>query len=331
MREFRRYPVIGRWVIISSERAKRPFAFVKYEREKNSQEECPFCWGNESFTPPEILAYRQPGTQKDKPGWWVRVVPNKYPALRVEGDVIRSAEGIYDKITAVGAHEVIIETQHHDKDICELELRCVEDIFRAYRDRIVDLKHDIRFEYILIFKNCGYLAGATLSHPHSQLIAMPMIPVRIKQELSGSYKYYEYKERCVFCDIINFELSQSKRNIIENDDFVAICPYASRFPFEIWVLPKRHFCSYEEITDSELKSLASIMQVVNKKLNLALDNPPYNYLLHTAPLKYSNLEYYHWHFEIIPKISNVGGFEWGSGFYINPVPPEEGAKFLREV
>ncbi len=331
MREFRRDPVIGRWVIISSERAKRPFAFSKYEREKNNIEECPFCWGNEKFTPPEIVSYRQQGTQKDTPGWWIRVIPNKYPALRIEGEVIRQAEGIYDKITGIGAHEVIIETQHHDKDIYELELQYVEDIFKIYRDRILDLKRDIRFEYILIFKNCGYQAGATLSHPHSQLIAMPMVPVRIKQEIFGALKYYEYKERCVFCDIINYELQQGSRVVIENNDFVAICPYASRFPFEVWVLPKRHDPIYEDIHSDELKNLATIMQIINKKLNLALDNPPYNYLLHTSPLKELNLKHYHWHFEIIPKLSGVGGFEWGTGFYINPVPPEEAAKFLIEV
>lgn len=331
MREFRRDPIMGRWVIISSERAKRPFAFSKYEREKNDIEECPFCWGNEKFTPPEIVAYRQPGTQKDTPGWWVRVVPNKYPALRVEGEVLKQAEGIYDKITGIGAHEVIIETQYHDKDISELELQYVEDVFKIYKERILDLKKDIRFEYILIFKNCGLIAGATLSHPHSQLIAMPMVPVRIKQELSGALRYYEYKERCVFCDIINYELQQNIRIVIENDDFVAVCPYASRFPFEVWILPKRHKSAYEEIHYNELKNLAAIMQTVNKKLNIALENPPYNYLLHTSPLKESDLKHYHWHFEIIPKLSGVGGFEWGTGFYINSISPEEATKFLQEI
>lgn len=331
MREFRKDPIIGRWVIISSERAQRPYAFVKYTREVDDVETCPFCWGNEKFTPSEIIAYRPPNTQKDTPGWQVRTIPNKYPALRVEGEVIKSAEGIYDKITGIGAHEVIIETPQHDKDLYQLEHKNVVDIFRMYRDRILDLKRDIRFEYILIFKNCGKDAGATLSHPHSQLIAMPMVPIRIKQELNGARTYYELKERCIYCDIVLEEIKHVERVVIENDDFVAICPYASRFPFEIWVLPKRHDPMYEDIQDNELKNLASIMQSINKKLNLALENPPYNYLLHTSPLKDGNLKYYHWHIETIPKLSGIGGFEWGTGFYINPVPPEEAAKFLREI
>lgn len=331
MREFRRDPIIGRWVIISSERAKRPFAFVKYEREIDEPETCPFCWGNEKFTPPEIVAYRPTSTKKDTPGWWVRVIPNKYPALRVEGEVIKSADGIYDKITGIGAHEVIIETQHHNKDLCELDTKNVEDIFRMYKDRIIDLKRDIRFEYILIFKNCGTKAGATLSHPHSQLIAMPMVPIRLKQEINGAKFYFEHKERCIYCDIVNEELNRAVRIVAENDDFVAICPYASRFPFEIWVLPKRHDPMYEDIHDGEIKNMANIIQLVNKKLNIALENPPYNYLLHTSPLKDGNLQYYHWHIEIMPQLSGIGGFEWGTGFYINPIPPEEAAKFLREV
>lgn len=331
MREFRRDPIIGRWIIISTERAKRPFAVVKYKRENDDVETCPFCWGNEKFTPPEIVAYRPPNTQKDTPGWWVRTIPNKYPALRVEGKVIKSADGIYDKITGIGAHEVIIETHHHDKDIYELDPKNVEDIFKMYKDRIIDLKRDIRFEYILIFKNCGTQAGATLSHPHSQLIALPMVPIRIKQELKGAQSYFETKERCIYCDIVNEELKRAERVVTENDDFVAICPYASRFPFEIWILPKRHDPMYEDIHNDELKNLASIIQIVNRKINNALDIPPYNYLLHTSPLKDGNLQYYHWHIEIMPKLSGIGGFEWGTGFYINHIAPEEAAKFLTEV
>ncbi len=331
MREFRRDPVIGRWVIISSERSKRPSEFKISQHQTDDKDLCPFCWGNEKFTPPEIISYRRAGTQKDTAGWWVRVVPNKYPALRVEGEVVRTGEGIYDKMSGIGAHEVIIETEHHDKELYQLEDKYAIDIFRAYRDRIIDLKRDIRFEYILIFKNSGAIAGATLSHPHSQLIALPMVPIRIKQELQGAKLYFDYKERCVFCDIISYELSCMKRVIFENEDFVAICPYASRFPFEVWILPRRHDPMYEDIQENELKNFTQIMKVINKKICFSLSNPPYNYLLHTSPLKSYNLPHYHWHLEIMPKLTGVGGFEWGTGFYINCVPPEEAAKFLMEV
>lgn len=241
MIELRKDPVIGRWVIISTERRNRPNGFRhNLSNEDDDTTHCPFCWGNEKFTPPEIVSYRQQGTHRDTPGWWVRVVPNKFPALRVEGSVHRSAEGIYDKMSGVGAHEIIVETNRHNVDLFQLEDREAEDIFRSYRERINDLKRDIRFEYILIFKNRGYQAGATLTHPHSQLIALPMVPIRIKQELHGAKSYFDYKERCVFCDIISYELKDSQRLIAENDDFIAICPYASRFPFEIWILPKKH-------------------------------------------------------------------------------------------
>ncbi|MEN3013820.1 MAG: galactose-1-phosphate uridylyltransferase [Endomicrobiia bacterium] len=331
MREFRRDPIVGRWVIISSERAQRPFAFTKVEREENNQNTCPFCWGNEKFTPPEITAVREDNSPKNSPGWSIRVIPNKYPALKVEGEIIKSADGIYDKITGIGAHEVIIETPQHFSDLYQLQKKHVENIFRIYRERILDLKNDIRFEYILIFKNCGKQAGATLSHPHSQLIALPMIPIIIQQELIGAENYFLFKERCVYCDIINEELNKTTRVITENDDFIAICPYASRFPFEIWILPKRHDPMYEDINDKEISNLSLIMQIINKKLNLALEKPPYNYILHTSPLKHSNLSHYHWHIEIMPQLSGVGGFEWGSGFYINPIPPEEAAKFLKEI
>ncbi len=331
MIEFRKDPIIGRWVIISTERGKRPSDFIKSEKDIDDISSCPFCWGNEKFTPPEILSFRQAGTQKDSPGWWVRVIPNKFPALRVEGNVTRNAEGIYDKMSGIGAHEVIIETNYHDKDLFQIEDKLAEDIFRAYKERIVDLKRDIRFEYILIFKNHGSNAGATLSHSHSQLIALPMVPIRIKQELLGSKAYFDYKERCVFCDIVAYELKNPDRLIAENEDFIAICPYASRFPFEVWVLPKRHDPMYEDIQEGEIKSLTQIMKSVNKKLNIALENPAYNYLLHTSPLKSSNLSHYHWHIEIMPKLFGVGGFEWGTGFYINPTLPEEATKFLQEI
>jgi len=331
MREFRRDPIIGRWVIVSTERAVRPSEFLPPRREVNNQANCPFCPGNEQHTPPEITALRAPGSHSNGPGWHLRVVPNRYPALRVEGDVVASAEGIYDRLTGVGAHEVIIETDRHDADFCDLAEGRAVDVFRVFRDRIQDLKRDVRFEYILIFKNCGSAAGATLSHPHAQLIALPMVPIRIASELNGARRYHEFRERCVFCDIITWELQNGSRIVAENDDFVAVCPYASRFPFEVWVLPRRHHPAYEDIREGELARLAAIVQTVNRKLNQALEMPPYNYLLHNAPLKSPASERFHWHLEIIPRTSGVGGFEWGTGFYINPTPPEEAAQFLRDL
>ena len=330
MPELRRDPVIGRWVIISTERSKISLDFKKDIENETISKNCAFCEGNEHMTPPEILAYRKHGSHKDQPGWWVRVVPNKYPALGIEGEIKRTGEGLYDKMSGIGAHEVIIETAEHNLELPNIEDKKAEDIIWAYKDRIADLRRDFRFDYILIFKNHGKAAGASVSHPHSQLIALPMVPIRVKQEQLGAKQYFEFKERCVFCDIISYELAEEARVVTENDSFVAVCPYASRFPFETWILPKRHYSHFSDLDKHDVPRLTQIMKTVLGKLNKALENPPYNYLIHTNPLKEPDSNFYHWHIELMPKLTRVAGFEWGTGFYINPVPPEEAARFLRE-
>lgn len=330
MSELRKDPVINRWVIISKTRGERPFDF-KTIAEEDISHNCPFCEGHEDMTPPEILSYRKKDTKPNTPGWWIRVVPNKFPALKIEGELQRSGEGMYDKMNGIGAHEVIIETPDHTKDISELSDEHVRDILEVYRNRIRDLKKDKRFEYALIFKNKGLAAGASLLHPHSQLIVTPIIPKRVKEEVLGAEKYYDYKDRCVFCDIISQEQMFDKRIVMENDKFIAICPFASRFPFEIWLLPKKHMSNFASIEDKDLHSFAEVFKGTLYKLNKALDNVPYNYIIHTAPLKKDGLDCFHWHIEIMPKLTNVAGFEWGSGFYINPTPPEDAAEFLRDI
>lgn len=330
MPELRRDPVIGRWVIISTERGKRPSDYAR-EHEPDMGKFCPFCPGNEDKTPSEILAYGSPGRGKDKPGWWVRVVPNKFPALQIEGSLNRQGEGMYDKMNGIGAHEVLIESPGHLTEIVDLEDQKVEDILWAYRDRILDLRRDARFEYILIFKNKGAAAGASLIHPHSQLIATPMVPVRVRQEMMGGKQYFDYKERCVYCDMIAQELCANTRVVAENEHYVAFEPYAPRFPFETWVLPKHHSSHFEYLQKSESVHLSKLLKTVLRKLKLVLDDPPFNYVIHNSPLKDQPIPYYHWHMEIIPKLSRIAGFEWGTGFYINPTPPEEAAQFLKEA
>jgi UDPglucose--hexose-1-phosphate uridylyltransferase len=330
MPELRRDPVIGRWVIISSSRGKRPNSF-EVQRDVPQGGTCPFCPGNEDKTPPEILAYYNSGREKNKPGWWVRVIPNKFPALEIEGDLNRTGDGMYDKMNGMGAHEVIIETPDHEHAIHQLDQAKFEDVFWAYRDRILDLSKDPRLEYILIFKNHGSAAGASLAHSHSQLIAIPMVPIRMKQETAGSKNYYDNKERCVYCDIIRQETQQGIRVVAQNKDFIAFAPFASRHPFELMVMPLRHSSDFQDIHKPEVSSLASMMKLVLGKHHFLLDNPPFNYILHTAPLRSQKLPYYHWYIEIIPKLTKQAGFEQGTGFYINPTPPEEAAQFLRET
>jgi len=330
MPELRRDPIIGRWVIIAKERGKRPSDFV-IEKEKTKGGFCPLCPGNEHTTPPEVLAYGRSTFAPNTPGWTLRVVPNKFPALVVEGELDKQGEGIYDKMNGIGAHEVIIETPRHNETMAQMSHDQLIQVFWAYRDRMLDLAKDMRFRYIIVFKNFGRAAGASLEHSHSQLIALPIVPQRIEEELKGSQRYFDYKERCVYCDIIRQERSQNIRIVCENSEFIVICPYAPRAPFEMWVMPKNHQSAYTSMSDTQFHSLTDIFSEAMKRLDKALPKVPYNYMLHTAPLRTPQLEHYHWHIEIMPKLTMIAGFEWGTGFYINPTPPEESAKFLREI
>lgn len=330
MPELRKDPIIGRWVIISTERGKRPTDFASVPPARSTTF-CPFCEGNESKTPPEVLAFREPGTERDKPGWRVRVVPNKFPALQVEGDLNRQGEGIYDKMNGIGAHEVIIETPDHNKKLSDLDENHVSEVILAWQQRVLDLKKDERFKYVVIFKNHGEAAGASLEHTHTQLVAMPIVPKRVVEELEGSRKYYDFKERCVFCDIVAQETIDDVRTVSANESYIAIEPFAARFPFETWILPRHHRSAFEESSRQEIVHLARILKEVLMRLDIGLSNPPYNFILHTLPLHGNNRAWYHWHMEIMPKLTRVAGFEWGSGFYINPTAPEEAAQYLREI
>jgi UDPglucose--hexose-1-phosphate uridylyltransferase len=329
--ELRKDPITHRWVIISTDRAKRPTDFVREKVTIRGSGFCPFCPGNELKTPPEIVAYRPDGSGPNRPGWTLRVVPNKFPALGIEGILNRQGEGLYDKMNGIGAHEVIIETTDHQLTLASMPVRRVEEVIWSYRDRILDLKKDRRFRYILIFKNHGGAAGASLEHTHSQLIALPVVPKRVREEVDSAREYYNYKERCVFCDILRQETEASIRVIAENSDFVALAPFAPRFPFETCILPKVHQSAFEESQKHEYENLARILKEMLMRLDKVLDSPAYNYIIHTSPLTETNNDHYHWHVEIMPKLTKVAGFEWGTGMYINPTPPEEATRFLREA
>jgi len=328
--ELRKDPITGRWVIIATDRAKRPTDFIRQSVPPPSPGVCPFDYGNEHKTPPEVLAYRNSGG-RDEPGWRVRVVPNKFPVLGIEGDLNRQGEGMYDKMNGIGAHEIIIEGSEHSKTFGELDEKLIEEVLWAFKDRVNDLKRDTRFRYILLFKNHGDAAGASLEHPHSQLIALPVIPKRVQEEVNGAKLFYELKERCIFCDIIRQESAAGTRLITETDRFTVLAPYAPRFPFETWVLPKAHQSHYEDADAATLANLAWALRTTIRKIDKVLERPAYNFIVHSSPVQDPPLAHYHWHVEIIPKLTKVAGFEWGTGFYINPTPPEESAKFLREA
>lgn len=330
MSELRKDPITGRWVIIEPMRAQRP---IHYQEVMESTEGLfdPFAEGNESATPPEILAFRDGRSGANGPGWRVRVVPNKFPALQVEGTLENRGDGIYDVMTGIGAHEVIIEGPSNKPSLTHLPLGTVREVLLAYRDRLNDLKKDQRLVHALIFKNKGPLAGASLEHSHSQLIVTSIVPGTVQEELDGARRFYEYRGRSIFADMIRQELVGRERVVAESPNYVVFCPYASRFPFETWIVPKFDASHYETIERSRLDELGIVLKTTLAKLEQALDDPPYNYVLHSAPFNVPALSHFRWHIEILPRLTRLGGFEWGSGVVINPVPPEEAASYLRDV
>ena len=331
MPDLRRDPIVGRWVIIATERARRPFDLVR-PSEPAKAGLCPFCPGQEDKTPREVyVTGRAPSAAANGPGWRLRVVPNRFPALKIEGDLDREAEGIYDRMNGVGAHEVIIETPLHDRRMKDLSDAELTEVLFSFKARILDLRNDLRFRYILLFKNEGQLAGASLDHAHSQLIALPVVPRQVVEEIEGAKRHYEHKERCIFCDIVGQERKERARLVHENEEFVVFAPWAPRSPFETWIVPKRHESNYEAEPKERLSLCAQALGTTLRRLSAALGDPAFNFIVHSNPLRDAASPSYHWHIEVMPALTHIAGFEWGSGFYINPVPPEEAAEFLRSV
>jgi len=330
MPELRRDPITGRWIIVNTDKPKAPKDYnIEVQAKKSST--CAFCPGSEKLTPPEIVAYTRVKREKDSPGWTLRVVPNKFPAMQIEGNLDKIGIGIFDKMNGIGAHEVIIENTDHNKEIPDRDEKDVHDLIWAYRDRSLDLRKDRRFKYILIFKNYGFSAGASLDHPHSQLIALPFVPKRVVGEMEGAEKYFGYRERCVFCDMIRQELQEKQLTVCENKNFLSFAPFVSRFPFELCIMPKEHFSDFAQIQTELVADLASILKDTLLRVKKVLSDASYNFIVHTTPLDDLSRDDYHWHIEIMPRLTKVAGFEWGTGFYINPTPPELAAKVLREI
>jgi UDPglucose--hexose-1-phosphate uridylyltransferase len=341
MSELRHDPLNKRWVIIAGERAQRPQDFELVVSAPPEELPCPFCEGNEEHTPPEIAAVRPDGSPPNGPGWLVRVVPNRYPALAIEGQAERRGLGLYDRMHGIGAHEVIIDSPRHEVELCDQPPEQLLRIVTTWRDRVVDLMRDERFKYVLLFKNHGPAAGASLAHPHAQIIATPVTPREIAVELESSRLHHDHKERCLICDVMAQEMEDGRRLVSVNDHFLAFAPYASRFPFEVFLAPRRHSHEFGTTADAELASFATALADVLKRLKLLLRDVSYNFVLHTAPNTnvtprrahhFTTLPYdWHWHLEILPRLTRVAGFEWGTGFHINPTAPEEAARLLRET
>jgi len=339
MSQIRKDVFTGRWVIMAETTTVQPADF-NFKRLVRETKFCPFCETNEASTPPEVFAIRSPGSFPNGPGWSVRVVPNSAPRLRIEGELVPRADGFHDLMNGVGAHEIIAETPRHDRSLHELEIHKISDVIRAYVARMVDLERDKRVRYVLIFKNHGEGAGAhTISHSISQLVALPVTPRAVKTKLMIARDYFAAKERCIYCDVLQQEIKGRKRVIAENADFLAIAPFASRFPFEMAIFPKSHNSAFSRISPGQVESLARILRDVLGKLDNTVGGPPSNlspqdrpFLRPAAPGCWNTIEDdFHWHMEILPQIVRVTGFEWASGFFYNPVPPETAARCLSPV
>ena len=332
MPEFRKDPIVNRWVIIAPERARRP-QNGRTDRVMAPAAPCAFCAGNEAMTPPEVVAYPFSAPENSLSRWSIRVIPNKYPALiDASTDIIEGDDdGLYQRHTPLGLHEVIVEAPEHLTDIVQLSEQRFAAVTHAYRERMGALRRDNQWRYLLIYKNQGAQAGATFEHVHSQLIALQMVPPELENRIREARLYYGSKGSCVYCDIVRQETRESTRVISETDGFVVFAPFAARFPYETWIVPKRHSSNFEEASKDETFDLAVSLRQTLIRLNRALQNPPFNYIVHSNPLAGQPNGYYHWHIEILPKLVQVAGFEWGSGLFINPVAPEEAARLLRET
>ncbi len=330
MSELRKDPIVNRWVIIAPDRAARPYEF-EHPPHRRRDQSCPFCQGHEQETPHEIVAYRDPDSRPNQPGWRVRVVPNKFPILALDDPPETPHDDFYGMMGGVGAHEVIIESPDHLVSLTDLSDERLAEILSVYRDRLAHLGEDPRLAHGMIFKNAGAAAGASIEHIHSQLIATPIVPVNVLGEMTGSLDFHDRVGRCVYCEMIQRELDAQTRMVAHDPGFVAFCPFASRVPFETWILPKNHGSHYENTPPSDIGQLAGMIKRVISKIELALDRPAYNFIIHTAPFDTPELGHYHWYIEIMPSLIKPAGFEWGSGFQINPVAPEDAASLLRSV
>ena len=337
--ELRKDHISGRWVIIASERSKRPDDFRPAQTEREPPPVpnfCPFCGGNESKTPLEIFAVRDGGTAPNTPGWRVRVVPNKFPALTRGAAPAKKCRGVFESMEGIGVHEVVIESPDHALEMSDLPPDRLREVLLTFRERLAAIEAEAQYKYIQLFKNKGREAGASLVHPHSQIVAMPIVPRRVKEEIYSAERFHDRRGECIFCRTLAEERAAGERLIHANSHFAALAPFASRFPFEMRILPFRHEALFSAVRDDELTGLAEILKTALLKLKTVVSDPPYNLVLHHSPhpdqarRTWPGIErIYHWYLEILPVLTHVAGFEWGTGYYINPVPPEDAASFLR--
>ncbi len=334
MPELRQDPATKEWVIIARERMQRPHEFRRAAPRPAQPEydpDCPFCPGREDRTPPELLSRRETGAANE-PGWSVRVIPNKFAALVPEGNTERLLlDGFFRQMDGVGYHEVVVETPLHNRFIHSMTRAEVEEVLNAYRDRYLALRRDRRVKLILIFKNHGEAAGTSLKHPHSQIVATPVVPAHVRRKCEEAVRYYDATGRCLYMDILKAEAQSGQRVILETGHFLVYHPFASQVPFETWIVPKRYCPSFGQASTDEMRDLAAVLKESLLRLAGLLNDPDYNYVIHSAPVDGEDEEYFLWHIEIVPRLTQIAGFEIGSGMRINTACPEETARAMREI
>lgn len=338
--QVRRDYLLDRWVVIATERSRRPTDFAKREKRKTKRGDCPLCPGNERMTPPAVLVYLESGKEirkaEDKNGvrhkdWLIRCVPNLYPAFTPPKEETSGIQVMKDNdlAVAVGHHEVLVESPVHDDHPADAKKGQLVHVINGYIDRLRVLSSKPYVKSVSIFRNHGLEAGASLSHAHSQIIATPFIPKTVEEELETSRRLWTENQRCIFCDILEKEVEGS-RLILENRDYAVFAPWASVHPLEFWILPKKHEATLLEMSPTEVEKFAETLKACMKALKELLNDPPYNFGFHLA-IDRDARKYYHWHLEIYPKLAIWAGFEKSTGIYINTVPPEVAAESLREA
>lgn len=336
MHELRKDPLTGRWVVVLDS-SSGPDDY-RAPAEEQTEGECALCEGKEGELPPETASVRQEGTQPNGPGWWARAIPAPGPVIHGEGSLGRRGIGMYDRMNSIGAHEILVETPEHGRRPEDAGAEQVRRVIELYRMRVDSMEQDAMKRYALICKNSGSGAGAAYSHPHSLLIATPVIPQHIKGELDGAKQYYAYKERCIFCDIMEEELRSGARTIAETGHFIAFCPYAPRSPFEFWIMPKAHRCAFQEAAPEELDDLSGMLTSLMKKLRSVLREPPYSLVIHTAPNRIPRRDHwhtlgddFHWHMEVLPVVRLTSRGVSCPDLNVLTTSPEDAAKYMREA
>lgn len=322
--------VTGEWVIYAPSRRKRPQDFQQpsqdYSLKDHSQENCPFCQNKQKETETILLEIKD----NQQNAWQTRVVSNKFPALNFHDNPHRNLEGIYMAMSGYGHHEVVIESPDHQQTIATLALPEIEAIIETYRQRYLELMEDKEIMMVIIFRNHGKAAGASLRHPHSQIIATSIVPSHRRIQEAEAQRYFDHWARCVYCDILEFEIKEKVRIIMENNLFVSFVPFAAEFPCEIWIMPKNHQADFGSITPQEKTAFATILKDSLSRLYYKLNNPDYNYVINTAARYKAEEPQLHWYCQIRPRLTTPAGFELGSGISINPSIPEVDAAFLRD-